>query len=136
MTKTSAKPPVLLGFLRKTAEVGLRELGIEEPSPEEAYRDFACAMACGILEETISELEACQRLADAYRGDMGRLELQPFWLLDLALEEGQAGDIQRYDPRFTGDNFENLIRLEAAELSDTMCRDETRQTDSPAPART
>lgn len=99
----------------------LDEIGISEPAREESYRDFICDVVRRVLEGTLSEREGCGMLSVAHGGDVDRGELQPFWLLDMARQDYEAQGFQYYDERFAGDNWSELVRIEATRALQDMC---------------
>jgi len=101
----------------------LRELDLKEPGSDDGYRDFVCAHISDVLAGRMSESDACERLADPYRVDLSRGELQPFWLLHWAVKDHRETGSQHYDDRFTGDNLRELVRIEAEKLASAFCRD-------------
>ena len=99
----------------------LREIGAVEPPTEQSFRDYVCTMAGRILRGEIPASEGCRRLATAHGGDVSRVALQAFWLLQMAIDEDRAEGFQYYDLRFNGQNFEELVTAEVQRLSMSMC---------------
>jgi len=116
-----ASPPYNSFEVEDLLRGALREIGTSEPAAEDSFRDYVCATVGRILRREISESDGCRLLADAHGGDISRIELQPFWFLQMALDDDRADGFQYYDLRFNGQNFAELVRTEAQRLSASIC---------------
>jgi hypothetical protein len=99
----------------------LAELGIQEPPRDQAYRDFLYTTGRAILDGTVTPREGCTKLANAHGGDITKRELQPFWLLNLGVQDLEAGEPSWYYPGLTLENFDDLVRREARALTRESC---------------
>src|SRR5215471_3188581 len=120
-----ALPPYNAFEIEGLLKGALRKIGTAEPTPEESYRDFMCTIAGRILRGEVSEREGCRVLFEAHGGDVSRAELQPFWLLHMAVQDRESQGFQYYDQRFDGRNLADLVRLEAGRLSTRLCSGRT-----------
>ncbi len=102
----------------------LAERGIVEPPQEEMYRDFLCEMGRRICAGALSPADGCAELARAHGGDMERIELQPFWLLQFCIDDLKAGEEQWYCPGVTLETFDDEVLAEALELVTQNCPSE------------
>jgi hypothetical protein len=99
----------------------LAELGFQEPPRDHAYRDFLCETGRAILDGTLTPREGCAKLAHAHGGDITRRELQPFWLLNLGVQDLEAGEPAWHYPELTSENLDDLVRREARALTQKSC---------------
>jgi hypothetical protein len=94
----------------------LEERGVVEAPRDEIYRDFLREMAERIINGQMSPADGCATLADAHGGDITRGELQPFYLLRLAVTDLRAGEMQSYCPELTLETFDDAVLSAARQL--------------------
>jgi len=94
----------------------LEERGVVEAPRDEVYRDFLSEMGNRICTGQVSPSDGCAAMARAHGGDINRGELQPFWLLQLAIRDLRAGQRQWYCPDLTLDTFDGAVLAAAREL--------------------
>ena len=94
----------------------LSELGLHEPAAEETYRSFLESTARAVLDGAVTPRAGCATLAAAHGGDLGRRELQPFWLLSLGRRDLESDGHQFYYAGLSLSSFEQCVRDEARHL--------------------
>ena len=99
----------------------LAELGVKEPDSRQAYNDFLCTTCRAILDGTLTPREGCRKLARAHGGDITKHELQPFWLMELGLEDIKIGGKSWHYRELTPSNLDGLVLRECRALVKDAC---------------
>ena len=95
-----------------------------EPPREEMYRDFLCEMGRRICTGALSPADGCAELARVHGGNVTRVELEPFYLLQCCIDDLKAGQMQWYCPGVSLETFDDEVLAKALELVTQNCPNE------------